>query len=251
MNKKLIAIAFISSLTLLSGCFGGGTNPSLPTTNIHTQLTNAGVLQAWPNATIQGHAVKDAPTQWGFICNPNSSGCQTDVAGHSDTSGNFAFSTNAIPADWTLSVQSDGSCASGAGWAGNLTTLGQTLTCGMVNNAGFVTASPAGCHTIYDQLQQTTTSDCPSTITITAKVSVFPTANSLSVATYDESGASIGTQALNASTATSFVMPIPPVYGYSAIIVRDSATNNIIAATAFSNIYKVIDKCSGPGEPSC
>ncbi len=250
MNKESLIILLVAgiAMSLLAGCNDGSNTPTAPvlTTTITTQLSIAGGVQPWANALVQGALASEPPP-----CDQSTDEyCLLSFAYGSQETGVQSVSTDAMPADWNIGASDPygSTCPAGSTWYGNLTPIeGATLVCGQLS-LGQVVVSPQQCTVLTGKGGVIEGNNCPSTIRLTLPSPSLPTAHALAVGTYNDEGKSEASNSITASSSTSITVPTPTIYGNSAVVIVDPATNTVLGAGLFTkNVKSVI--CP-PGE-SC
>ena len=263
-NLCAITLASLSLLTV--GCGGGGSsspilygaqNPA-PSFDIHTTYGSSSV-EAWPNATIKGWAVPNT-----IQCNPTSDpNCIADVgnasiyavtenqipAFNTNNNGEAYFGTTAIAAEWNFYATDNNStqCPNGTASHTTLTGLGSgsnvDLQCG-ANDADMV-ATPSSC---IDN-EQTGVNTCTDTITLSFPPPItltrsLPLNVALTAAVYDSSGDNLAQSSVQASVATSVVVPTPTTTGTTHLAVVDP-TGNVVGVGEFTRTV-ILHGCLQP-----
>ena len=234
--KWLFSLAISTATLFLTGC-PVSVSGNLPVgssgqgnSTLYTHAyTSTG---AWAGAEVIG-------TGEGYGCNiATDTDCLTSFKGETDSSGNFSYSTDALPANWDVTAAGDSTCPQGAesGWTWSTDGTTIPLPCGQQ-----VTADTVTCTVEYNASGQETSNGCPSTVTITESTPTFPTSYALDSGTYNYDATNIASYQGTASTSTSITVPAPVAsstnYGLKIITVWDPNTNQVLAAAGFNIQY--------------
>lgn len=253
--KKMLMLTISTLLlsVLLAGCCTLGIDcPSnLPTGWIQAKTTIGGVLQPWTGATVQADAIPDTPN--GYACTPTSTGCKLSMTGPTDSSGYYPISSNAVPGDWQIAIESDSECESGAASpdlyiSATSKGLAQVVPCGNIAS-GSASASPATCTQTVNNSNGQITTNCPATITLTVNTPTLSTSHALDVSDYNNAGSQEYSYSGNASSTTTIVAPTPKFVGESVLVIYDPQTNQPVGAALFTLTQTIYNPCGT--ERSC
>jgi hypothetical protein len=253
-NILSISIALMSTFAVaaLTGCLGGAsTGPQTPQTTITTHANVNGVSGPWVGASLSGGASPGT-----YTCVPvQDQACVVNFGGtlgsvltgsngqyilQSDALGNVQWSFVAVDAVNT------NTCPNGASDTDTPNVGGNTdLFCNQ-NNAAAVVASPSSCITTTDTTTGQSNSNCPSTITLTAALPIFPTGYAINASSYTEAKALVSSSSITASSSTTITVPTPATTGFSAVVFIDPTTNLVLGAASFDNIQRTTTTaCTG------
>jgi hypothetical protein len=252
--RYLSTSAFLTLLTLSAALLAGCNNnpsppPSIPATSITTHATINGVTQAWQNAQVSGYAYQlDLP------CDSSTDGNCVISFGpvYTASNGVYVLSTEALGnVEWTFSAvdaPNDYTCPSGASDTLYPNVSGNAdLYCGVLNAHAFI-ASPDTCTTTTDTGTGDITTDCPATITVTAENAELPTDHAMQASVYTEAGSLVVSNSITADSSTTITVPTPTTPGYSAVIVVDPNTNQILGAASFIYKQRTVHTSCGLGD---
>jgi len=235
-RQAILALVIAAATMLQTGCgivTSGGTGNTAVTGGsgsgsfeTYTLLTTG----VWPNAILNGSA--DPTTASCLSADPPDIKCSTSFSDINDGSaGEFIFSTDAIPAYWSVAAQSDSNCPAGGSKSGYMDNPGSLyIYCGGLD-ATEATASPASCTVIY--VNSVLQGECSPYLTITTPSSVLPTSYALTAGWYTDEAASESSSNNTASSSTQITVPAPTSWGLSVITIVDPTTGEVLGATDY------------------
>lgn len=247
--RSLVSLILSAMCVMAVGCTSGGSSPSLPSNQLYAQTYEAGVLSPWANAHFYALGVADNNCSLA-----SDSNCITQVNSQFGNNGYYTLSTDAIPGTWDIGVSADSNCSGGASFSGPLSSGGSTtLSCGAFA-PGVPALSPDTCTQttyIYDKTgQRTTSSNCPSTVTLTMGAATFPTTRAMSVTGYNDAAQQIQTTSVYATSSTQMTMATPQTVGSSVLVIRDPNSGSVLGTGLFT--YNVVThECTQQGGRNC
>jgi hypothetical protein len=256
LQTPLVLTATLA-VALLTACGGNGSTPAsppasqVPSTMITTHVTTAGTTGPWKGASLSGGATPNT-----YTCVPGQDqNCVVNFGGTlgavlTDSNGQYILQSDALGGvEWSFAAvdaSNDSTCPNGASDTDTPNVGGNTdLFCNQ-NNAVAVVASPSSCITTTDTTTGQSNSNCPSTITLTAALPIFPTGYAINASSYTEAEALVVSNSITASSSTTITVPTPATTGFSAVVFTDPTTNLVLGAASFENIQRTTTTaCTG------
>jgi len=229
-HQAIFALAIAATTILQTGC---GSNGGAATTGgsgsssfaTYTHLTGG----TWQYAVVDGTA---APTPSCVASDPPDSNCWTSFQDFgTGSAGEFIFSTDALPATWSVAAEADSNCSAGGSNDGSISNGGRIdVYCGSFDGEG-TAASPASCTIIY--VNGVLEGGCSPYLTITTSSSVLPTSYALTAGWYTDDAASESSSSPTASSSTQITVPAPTSWGLSVITIVDPTTDEVLGTTDY------------------